>query len=154
MTFTLVFIDSVLEIYVKCGLFIRKCLFIQTIIINLLNEFNAFLFVSNGAIICQMLRSLCFYPCLVLQNAMDWGPPGSSVHRILQARILERVAIPFSRGSSDPGIEPGSLHYRQILYCLSHQGSPDYSQIVAKRNVFMWNIALKAQTQGSSRTLL
>ena len=27
---------------------------------------------------------------------------------ILQSRILERVAIPFSRGSSDPGIEPGS----------------------------------------------
>ena len=27
---------------------------------------------------------------------------------ILQSRILERVAIPFSRGLSDPGIEPGS----------------------------------------------
>ena len=87
-------------------------------------------------------------------DLIDCGPSGSSVHGILQARILERVAIPFSRGSSNPGIEPGSLHYRQIPYCLSHQGSPNYSQIVAKRNVFMWNIALKAQTQGSSRTLL
>ena len=31
---------------------------------------------------------------------MDWGLPGSSFHGILQARILEWVAIPFSRGSS------------------------------------------------------
>ena len=33
---------------------------------------------------------------------MDCSPPGSSVSGILQARILERVAIPFSRGSSQP----------------------------------------------------
>ena len=33
---------------------------------------------------------------------MDCSPPGSSVHGILQARILESVAIPFSRGSSQP----------------------------------------------------
>ena len=33
---------------------------------------------------------------------MDCSPPGSSVHRILQERILEWVAIPFSRGSSQP----------------------------------------------------
>ena len=39
---------------------------------------------------------------------MDCSPPGSSVHEILQARTLERVAISFSRGSSDPGIKPTS----------------------------------------------
>src|SRR5574337_612499 len=33
---------------------------------------------------------------------MDCSPPGSSVHGILRARILEWVAIPFSRGSSQP----------------------------------------------------
>ena len=33
---------------------------------------------------------------------MDWSLPGCSVHRILQAKILEWVAIPFSRGSSQP----------------------------------------------------
>jgi len=38
--------------------------------------------------------------CLTLCNPMDYSPPGSSVHGILQARILEWVAIPFSRGSS------------------------------------------------------
>ena len=44
--------------------------------------------------------------CLTLCDCMDCGLPGSSVHGISQARILERAAIPFSR---DPGIEPGSL---------------------------------------------
>ena len=39
---------------------------------------------------------------------MDCSLPGSSAHGILQARILEWVALPFSRGSSLPGIEPGS----------------------------------------------
>ena len=38
--------------------------------------------------------------CPSLCNLMDCSPPGSSVHGILQARILEEVVIPFSRGSS------------------------------------------------------
>ena len=40
--------------------------------------------------------------------SMDYKPPGSSVHGILQVRILEWVAIPFSKASSNPGIEPKS----------------------------------------------
>ena len=46
--------------------------------------------------------------CPTLFDPVDCSPPGSSVHGILQGRILESVAISFSRGSSDPGIEPGS----------------------------------------------
>jgi len=38
--------------------------------------------------------------CPTLYDPMDCSPPGSSVHGILQARMLERVAFPFSRGSS------------------------------------------------------
>ena len=38
--------------------------------------------------------------CLTLCNPMDCSPPGSSVHEVLQTRILEWVAIPFSRGFS------------------------------------------------------
>ena len=37
------------------------------------------------------------------------SPPDSSVHGILQTRILERVAISSSRGSPNPGITPASL---------------------------------------------
>ena len=40
--------------------------------------------------------------CLTLCDPMDCSSPGSSVHRVLQARILEWVAIPFSRRSSQP----------------------------------------------------
>ena len=38
--------------------------------------------------------------CLTFCDPMDCSPPVSSVHGVLQARILEWVAIPFSRGSS------------------------------------------------------
>ena len=40
--------------------------------------------------------------CPTLCNVMDYSPPGSSVHGILQATILEWVAVPSSRGSSRP----------------------------------------------------
>ena len=46
--------------------------------------------------------------CLTLCDPMDCSSPGSSVHGILQARILEWVAIPFSRDSSQPSVEPSS----------------------------------------------
>ena len=65
---------------------------------------------------------------------IDCGPPGSSVHRILQARTLEWVAIPFSRDLSNLASDAGLLHCRQIFYCLSHQGStynePDFVIII------------------------
>ena len=53
---------------------------------------------------------------------------------ILQARILEWVAMPSSRGSSQVSIQvsnPGLPHCRQILYRLSHQGSPRMLEWVA-----------------------
>ena len=40
--------------------------------------------------------------CPTLCNPMDCSPPGSSVHGIFQARVLEWVAIAFSGGSSQP----------------------------------------------------
>ena len=46
--------------------------------------------------------------CLTLCDPVDGSPPGSSVHGILQARILKWVVIPFSGGSSHLGIEPWS----------------------------------------------
>ena len=55
---------------------------------------------------------------------MDCSLPGSSVHGISQARISEWVAISFSRGSSTPRDRTCLLHCKQILYHLSHQGSP------------------------------
>ena len=75
--------------------------------------------------VCVRAKSL--QSCLTLCDRMDCSPPGSSVHGILQARILEWVAMPSSRDLPNPGIEPASLaapelHVDSLL--LSHHGSP------------------------------
>ena len=58
---------------------------------------------------------------LTLCNPVDCSPP--LLKRILQARILEWVAIASSRRSSlTQGSNPGLLHCRQTLYLLRHQG--------------------------------
>ena len=46
------------------------------------------------------VKGIVAQPCPTLCHPMDCNPPGFSVHGNLQARILEWVAIPFSRGSS------------------------------------------------------
>ena len=51
---------------------------------------------------CSLVSDFC--------NPMDYNPPGSSAHGILQARILEWVAIPFSRGSSRPRDQTQVFH--------------------------------------------
>ena len=57
------------------------------------------------------------------------SPPGSSDHRILQARILEWVAIPFSRGIFlNQGLNPGLHTADEFFYHLSHQESPNSSR--------------------------
>ena len=66
-----------------------------------------------------------------LCNPMDCSPPGSSVHGILQAGILEWVAIYYSRRSSNSRrvwthISWTSCFGRQGLYCLHHLGSPTW----------------------------
>ena len=50
--------------------------------------------------LCEKMKVLLAQGCLTLCDPIDCNPPGSSVHGIVQARILEWVAIPFSRGSS------------------------------------------------------
>ena len=55
---------------------------------------------NRGACMLQLCPTLC--------NPMDCSPLGFSVHGILQARILEWVAISFSRDLPDPGMEPRS----------------------------------------------
>ena len=52
---------------------------------------------------CEVAQS-----CPTLCDPVDCSPPGSSVHGILQARILEWFAMSFSRDLPNPGIKPGS----------------------------------------------
>jgi len=58
---------------------------------------------------------------------MDCSPPGSSVHEILQARILKWVGMPLSRGSSKPRDQTHTPALQADSLPLSHQGSPDIS---------------------------
>ena len=63
--------------------------------------------------------------CPTLCDPVDCSPPGSSVHGIFQARVLEWGAISFSKGSSRPRDQTQvSCIVRKMLYLLSHQGSP------------------------------
>ena len=55
--------------------------------------------------VSQSISHMCVlsrFSCVQLCDPMDYSPPGSSVHGIFQARILEWVAISFSRQSSRP----------------------------------------------------
>ena len=63
--------------------------------------------------------------CLTLCNAMDCISPGSSVHGILQARIMEWVAIPFSRGKGFliPILIPVHFPINFLLGVFSHFSS-------------------------------
>ena len=55
------------------------------------------------------LHAKLLQSCLTLCNPLDCSPPGSSVHGILQARILEEIRSPSPGDLPDPGIKPASL---------------------------------------------
>ena len=86
---------------------------------NMRNDSWSITLINNRARKSEVTQS-----CPTLCDPMHCSPPGSSVQGILQARILEWVAISFSRGSSKPQrLNRGLPHCRQTLYHLSHQGS-------------------------------
>ena len=70
--------------------------------------------------------------CLTLCDPMDCSPPGSSVHGILQARILEWVAMPSCRGSSWPRNRTHISHTgRRILYHCATWEAPILSHVLS-----------------------
>ena len=79
---------------------------------------------SFQCMISELLICYCSVTnlCLILGNSMDSSPLGSSVHGISQARVLEWVAIYFSRGSSRFR-DRIHLHWQVDSLLLSHQGS-------------------------------
>ena len=81
--------------------------------------------------ICSML--LLVESCPTLCDPTDCSPPGSSVHGISQARVIEWVAISFSRGSSQP--RDGtciSCIDRRILYYWSTSEAPFVNYTMGK----------------------
>ena len=65
--------------------------------------------------------------CLTLCNPMDYSLPRSSVHGILQVRILEWVAILFPRGSSQPRDRTGSPTLQVDSFPVELRGKPHYA---------------------------
>ena len=73
--------------------------------------------------------------CLTLCDPMDCSLPGSYVHGILQARILEWVAVPFSRGSFQPRDQTQVSHIADSL--LSEPPGKPNSSICYDKNKFI-----------------
>ena len=86
---------------------------------------NAYLWQATIRIQQRESESEVTQSCPALCDPVDCSPPCSSVHGIFQARVLEWVAISFSRGSSRPRDRTQvSRIVSKTLYLLSHQGSP------------------------------
>ena len=79
---------------------------------------------SHSVLCAQSLQALCPTLC----GLMDCSLPGSTVHGILQARLLKWVAVPSSIGSSQPRnqmcVSYVSCIGRQVLYHQCHMGGP------------------------------
>ena len=67
------------------------------------------LFLDKSTSVCKVKWSEVAQSCRTLCGPVDCRPPGSSVYGILQTRILEWVAISFSRGSSLSSVPPAAL---------------------------------------------
>ena len=77
--------------------------------------FCSFVYLTYVLCCSRLLQS-----CLTIWDHMDCSPSGFSVHGILQARILEWVAVLSSKGSSQPSL----LHWQQHSLPLSVPGKP------------------------------
>ena len=80
----------------------------------------------NECLKCKHVQSL--QSCPTLCDAMDGSPPGSSIHGILQARILEYVSSFSSRGSSQSRVQTHLsylLHCRWVCYQVDFPGGSD-----------------------------
>ena len=76
----------------------------------------------------------------LFRDPMDCSPPGSSVHGILQARILGWVVIPFSGLFLTQGLNPGLPHCRQVLYRPSHRESPVFVNLDGINGTPSWRV--------------
>ena len=99
---------------------------------------------STSRLGCMRACMLSCFSCVWLGDSVDRSLPGSSVHGILQAIILE-VAMPSSRGSTRPRVRTSvSCLAGRFFYHLSHQGSP--RRLGKEANpLIMWLISLGNQ---------
>ena len=99
----------------------------------LMNHFAVHQELTQHGVCAKSLQS-----CPTLCHSTDYSPPGSSVHGVLQARMLEWVAMPSSRASSRPR-DQALIFYvsctgRQVLYHWCHLGDPKSTVLNLKNN--------------------
>ena len=96
---------------------------VKTTLLGKIRQPNSKVAIQHGMI--QFCCCLVTWSCPALYDPIDCNFPGSSVHGILQTRILEWVAISSSRGSSQPRDQTrDSCIGKADSLALSHQGSP------------------------------
>ena len=76
------------------------------------------------------MKVLIAQSCLTLCDPMDYSPPASSVHGILQVRILEWVAISSPGDLPDPGIKPRSLALQADTLTSEPQGGTQGKEVL------------------------
>ena len=82
-----------------------------------------------GIVYLDLIAFMCaklFRSCPILSDPMDSSLPGSSVHGILQTRILTWIAMPSSRGSSQPRDQTSVSH----VYCTGQWVLYHYHQLL------------------------
>ena len=102
----------------------------------------------------QSIAGCCAVLCLVTQlcptlcNPMDSSPPGSSVHGILQARILEWVAMPSSRGFSQLGDWTQVSHIAGRFFTIwatreAGRCNMQYLLLKKKNSTYKWTLGIQ-----------
>ena len=114
-----------LSIYVHVCVCVHVCIYLY--LYRDMYEYNLYIYIYTNTHVCVHAQS--FQSRLTLCDPMDCSLPGSSVHGILQARIVEQVRLPFPSPGylPDPGIKtasPASPILQVDSLLLSHQGNP------------------------------
>ena len=76
--------------------------------------------------------------CLTLCNPTDYSPPGSSIHGIFQARVLQWVAFSSPGDLPDPGIEPRSPSLQADALQSEPPGKPPFKTKTKQKNPLGW----------------
>ena len=82
-----------------------------------------------------MLHARSLQSSLILFDPIDYSPSGSSVLGILQARILEWVAMPSSRGSSQPRDQAHVSYVAARFFISESPGNPTAHSLLLKREI-------------------
>ena len=124
----------------------KKCLLISTLEEHHNLALQSYIWSLLTSVLAAATAAKLLQLCPTLCDPIDGSSPGSFVHGILQEGILRWVAIPFSRGSSQPRDIIHISYFcigTQVLYHQYHLGSPIYMSVcvyinTSGSNRFIW----------------